>query len=56
MCPENVGRKNTPGMHSYAKALSGVPSSGKGGSIKGPGAAGTGGGVTKAGSNAPGRY
>lgn len=57
MCPENVGRKNTPGTHDYSKALGGSSmSGGKGGTILGPGAKGTGGGTTKAGSNAPGRY
>lgn len=57
MTPTNVGKQNTPGTHSYAKALGGSSmSGGKGGSIKGPGQAGTGGGTTKAGSNAPGRY
>ena len=61
MCPENVGRKNTPGTHSFAKATGGVTgassgSAGAANSIKGPGREGTAGPLTKKGSNAPGRW
>jgi hypothetical protein len=66
MCPENVGRKNTPGTHSYAKAMDLNSPGGKGlktgSSIQGPGEAGTGGKGTSdksptiSGSNAKGRW
>ena len=55
MCSANVGHKGAPGTHSFSKAT-GNPSTSGGSSIKGPGQAGTGGSLTKAGSNAPGRW
>ena len=55
MCPTNVGRKNTPGVHDFGKAVGNASGKG-GGDIKGPGVAGTAGPTTRAGSNKPGRY